>query len=247
MAWSAVVSAVTTFGKLLAEEADYLRSVEEKVDRLLADLTWMQNFLTNEDGSNPLQAAEIRDLADDAEDVVETFVLEIGSKRKPGFTNCIKRSACILQELWMLHQTRSEIDKIIAKRNDLVRRLNAYRPKVSGGRGEGQSSSSEKQEKRRPYPQIKDKNTVGLDDVEKLVAILVDEGSECSRVVCICGTGGLGKTTLAKKIKKHKEVTGLFEHLAFLYVSQVCKKREVWEEILSKLTSIEERGRVMTN
>ncbi|KAK8503600.1 hypothetical protein V6N13_009796 [Hibiscus sabdariffa] len=250
MAWSAVASAVTTIGKLLTEEAIYLWGVEEQVDRLLPDLKWMQNFLTDaeagqaSDGTFHLQASEIRDLAYDAEDVVETFALKILSRRKPGFTNCIKRSSCILHELWMLHQTRSEIDKIIAKSNDLVRRLNAYRPNKARGGGEGPScsTSTELQEQRRPYPHILDENIVGLDDdIEKLVAILENEGSEY-RVVSICGTGGLGKTTLAKKIYQHRKIAAHFKRLAFVYVSQLCQKRRVWEDILSKLTSTEERG-----
>ncbi|TYH46737.1 hypothetical protein ES332_D11G359400v1 [Gossypium tomentosum] len=109
-----------------------------------------------------LWVAEIRELAYDAEDVVEEFALKIGSKNKGALPSCIKRSACCLKEGWALHKTRSKIEKIIERINDLVRRLQAYGVKELKDRGEESSSSTQSRESRRPYPHIMDDNTVGL-------------------------------------------------------------------------------------
>ncbi|KAK9016697.1 hypothetical protein V6N11_079192 [Hibiscus sabdariffa] len=194
---AAASSAVKTTGKLIAKEASYLRGVKQKVDDLQTDLQWMKNFLSSEevrqaagDGTIHLQAAVIRELVYDAEDVVETFDLKIVPKWKPGFTNRIKRYACILHEGWMLHKIGSEIDKITGKKLSLKGRLETFQPnQPRGGGGGGSSSSTDMMEKRRPFPHVIDENTVGLDDdIEKLDKILMDEGSEC-RVVSICGTG----------------------------------------------------------
>ncbi|XVF78605.1 hypothetical protein PTKIN_Ptkin14bG0148000 [Pterospermum kingtungense] len=246
MAWSAVFSAVTRIGDLLAKEAIYLWGVEEQVHRLHRELQWMQSFLIEadakqaEDPTIQLRVSDIRDLAYDAEDVVDTFDLKIVSKRKGGFSNVIKRSACILREGWMLHKTRSDIEKIIERTTDLTRRLQAYG--ITDSRFEqGSSSSNERRESRRPYPHIIDDNIVGLDDdIKKLVSVVVDDESDC-RVVSIWGMGGLGKTTLAKKVYQHGVVRGHFNHMAWVYVSQQCQKRKVWEDILSGL-HIMERG-----
>ncbi|XVF78623.1 hypothetical protein PTKIN_Ptkin14bG0149600 [Pterospermum kingtungense] len=248
MAWSAVFSAVTRIGDLLAEEATYLWGVEEQVHRLHRELQWMQSFLIEADAKQAedpriqLWVSEIRDLAYEAEDVVDTFALKVGSKRKGGFSNVIKRSACILKEGWMLHKTRSGIEKIIERTTDLTRRLQAYGIKELRVE-QGSSSSNERRESRRPYPHIFDDNIVGLDDdIKKLVSVVVDEESDC-RVVSLCGMGGLGKTTLAKKVYQQGVVRGHFNRMAWVFVSQQCHKRKVWEDVLSGLQIMENEDR----
>ncbi|KAK5786928.1 hypothetical protein PVK06_041578 [Gossypium arboreum] len=182
------------------------------------------------------------ELAYDAEDIVEEFALKIGSKNKGGLPSCIKRSACCLKEGWTLHKTRSKIEEIIESINDLVRRLQAYGVKELKNRGEESSFSTERRESRRPYPHIMDDNIVGLvDDTEALVKVLTNE-SGC-KVVTIWGMGGLGKTTLAKKIYHHRQVIDYFDHLAFVYVSQPCQKRNVWEDILSGFKNLNPEDR----
>ncbi|XP_012466152.2 probable disease resistance protein At1g58602 [Gossypium raimondii] len=252
MAWSAVTSAVTTIGELLTEEAIYLWGVEEQVDRLQTELQWMQSSLMvaetkqSTDERIRLWVAEIRELAYDAEDIVEEFALKIGSKNKGGLPSCIKRSACCLKEGWVLHETRSKIEKIIERINDLVRRLQAYGVKELKDKGEESSFSTERRESRRPYPHIMDDNIVGLvDDTEGLVKVLTKE-SGC-KVVTIWGMGGLGKTTLAKKIYHHPQVVDYFDHLAFVYVSQPCRKRNVWEDILSGFKTLDKKDRKKTD
>ncbi|TYH46741.1 hypothetical protein ES332_D11G359800v1 [Gossypium tomentosum] len=214
MAWSAVTSAVTTIGNLLTQEAIYLWGVEEQVDRLQTELKWMQRFLMeaetkqSKDEMIGLWVAEIRELAYDTEDG------------------------------WALHKTRSKIEKIKERINDVVRKLQAYGVKDR----EESSSSTEIRELRRPYPHIMDDNIVGLvDDTEGLVKVLTKE-SGC-KVVTICGMGGLGKTTLAKKIYRHRQVIDYFDHLAFVYVSQQFQKRNVWEDILSSFKTLDKEDR----
>ncbi|KAG8479541.1 hypothetical protein CXB51_029174 [Gossypium anomalum] len=250
MAWSAVTSAVTTIGKLLTEEAIYLWDVEEQVDRLQTELKWMQSSLMeaetqqSKDERIRLWVAEIRELAYDAEDVVEEFAFKIGFKHKGGLPGCIKKSTCLVRKGWELHETKSKIEKIIARIIDLVRRLQAYGVRELKDGREGSSSSTEMRESRRPYPHIMDDNIVGLvDDTKELVSILKDQRRECSRIILIWGMGGLGKTTLAKKIYQHPEVIDYFDHLAFVYISQQCQTRKVWEDILSCFKKLDKDDR----
>ncbi|KAG4122968.1 hypothetical protein ERO13_D11G307100v2 [Gossypium hirsutum] len=250
MDFSAVSSALKAIGEL-TQEVTSLWGVDEQVERLASELRWMQSFLKVADARKVdhevirTSVVEIRELAYDAEDVIEMFALKVASKRKGGFSNCIKRSACFLKEGCLLHQIKSEIEKITARIEVLTRQLKTYDVSKLGVDGEGPSSSTERREARRPYPHVMDDNIVGLDkDIEKLVSVLVDEESEC-KVLSICGMGGLGKTTLAKKIYRQSQVVGHFEHLAWAFVSQNCQIRKIWEDILSDLNILTEVDKKM--
>ncbi|KAB2006217.1 hypothetical protein ES319_D11G327800v1 [Gossypium barbadense] len=250
MDFSAVSYALETIDKL-TQEVTSLWGVDEQVGGLASELRWMQSFLKVADARKVdhevirTTVVEIRELAYDAEDVIETFSIKVASKRKGGFSNCIKRSACFLKEGCLLHQIKSEIEKITARIKVLTRQLKTYDVSKLGVDGEGPSSSTERREARRPYPHVMDDNIVGLGkDIEKLVSVLVDEESEC-KVLSICGMGGLGKTTLAKKIYSQSQVVGHFKHLAWVYVSQNCQKRKVWEDILSDFNLLSEADKKM--
>ncbi|KAK8272507.1 hypothetical protein V6Z11_D11G335400 [Gossypium hirsutum] len=250
MDFSAVSYALETIDKL-TQEVTSLWGVDEQVGGLASELRWMQSFLKVADARKVdhevirTTVVEIRELAYDAEDVIETFSLKVASKRKGEFSNCIKRSACFLKEGCLLHQIKSEIEKITARIKVLTRQLKTYDVSKLGVDGEGPSSSTERREARRPYPHVMDDNIVGLGkDIEKLVSVLVDEESEC-KVLSICGMGGLGKTTLAKKIYSQSQVVGHFKHLAWAYVSQNCQKRKIWEDILSDFNLLSEADKKM--
>ncbi|KAG4177220.1 hypothetical protein ERO13_A11G286741v2 [Gossypium hirsutum] len=247
MELSAISSVLETIG-MLTQQVTSLLGVDDQVESLERELRWMQSFLKvagsrkADDEVMRNKVADIRDLAYDAEDVIETFALQVASKRKAGFSNCIKRSACCLKEGCLLYQTKSEIEKITVRISELTRQLKTYDVTKLGVDGEGPSSSARRRESRRPYPHIVDDNIVGLDgDIKTLLPLFIDEESECS-VVAICGMGGLGKTTLAKKIYQHDQVVSHFKYLAWVYVSRQFQKRKIWEDILSKLSSTNERG-----
>ncbi|WRX16105.1 NB-ARC - like 10 [Theobroma cacao] len=98
---------------------------------------------------------------------------------------------------------------------------------------------------RQSYPHMKEPNAVGLDNaIKELVSVLVDEGRHF-RVASICGMGGLGKTTLAKKVYHHAQVRNHFKHFVWAYISQQCQRRTVWRGILSSLGLIDEKGGIL--
>ncbi|XWS55042.1 hypothetical protein CRYUN_Cryun10bG0141000 [Craigia yunnanensis] len=251
MAESVVSNVATRVGELVIQEAKFLRGVEDQVNRLQRELRWMKSFLKEADSRQSendmvrMWVAEIRDIAYDAEDVIESFALKIASKRTGGISNVIKRYACILKEGRMLHKVRSDMERITNKITDLSRRLQLYGMKELPAGKSSSSSSSKRQQLRQSYPHIVEANVVGLDgNIKELVSVLVDEERHF-RVASICGMGGLGKTTLAKKVYHHSQVRNHFKYFVWAYISQQCQRETVWKGICSSLGFRDDKGAIL--
>ncbi|XVE93771.1 hypothetical protein REPUB_Repub01dG0223400 [Reevesia pubescens] len=248
MAESVVSNVATRLGELVLQEAKFLWDVEDQINGLQRHLSWMKAFLKDADSRQAEDervrewVADIRGIAYDAEDVIETFALKIAYRRRGGFSNAIKRYACILKEGWMLHKVKSDIEGIKSEITGLIGRLQTYGIKELPD-GASSSSSSKRQQLRQSYPHIVEINVVGFDnDIEELVSVLVDEERHF-RVASICGMGGLGKTTLAKKVFHHNRVRSHFKYLVWAYISQQCQGKTVWKGILSSLGLIDQSQR----
>ncbi|XP_059663517.1 probable disease resistance protein RXW24L [Cornus florida] len=160
-------------GDWLIEEAKLLTGVRSQVEAIQAELSWMKCFLKDADAKHKAGATErnfvieIQDIAYDVEDVIETFVLRLSSRR--------------------------------------------------GRSGE---------------------DFIGLEsDVKNLVEHLLNEDEDSynwHQTVCICGMGGLGKTTLAQRVYNHNNVNRHFDCLAWACISQQLQKQDVLQGILIK-------------
>lgn len=83
MDFSAISSVVQTVGRLLTQEATLLMGMKDQVEDLQKELEWMQSFLKEANGRKVdnevvhTSINEIRELAYDAEDVIEAFALKV--------------------------------------------------------------------------------------------------------------------------------------------------------------------------
>ncbi|GAB2273988.1 hypothetical protein Dimus_008757 [Dionaea muscipula] len=244
MAESAVKSAAEWLGKLAVEEVKYLYGVRDKVEELQAELEWMQCFLSDADARRHKDAlirkwvSQIKEIAYDAEDVIEKFMLRVFNKDKHrSLFTCatLKWFCCLAGDATALHEIGSNIDSLTAKISKLSSRLQTYGVKTTYGEQASTSATQVRtQELRRTYSHIEEEFVIGLeDDILELSNKLVNDHHH--KMVAISGMGGLGKTTLARKVYHHDSVRQHFLGFAWAHISQQFQMRSVILGILLDL------------
>lgn len=251
MAEAIVSVTVQKLGDLLLEEPLFLFGIGDQVKQLQDELKRLKCFLKDADEKQHKServrnwVAGIREAAYDAEDVLEAFYLKAESRKGKGIKRVVRRLAGILNEAISLHNVGSEIRDITSRLSKIAASMRDYGIKEAM-EGEGLRLSDSHREQRQSFPYVVEHNLVGLEQsVEKLVSDLVS-GGEKLRVTSICGMGGLGKTTLAKQIFHHGKVRRHFDRFAWVYVSQECRRRHVWQEILLNLSYKDENHRILS-
>ncbi|KAJ9683823.1 hypothetical protein PVL29_016360 [Vitis rotundifolia] len=250
MAEAIVSFAVGRLGDLLIQEASFLHEVSDKVLEIQTELKRMQCFLKDADARQDENevihncVVEIREAAYDAEDIIETFASRVALRRRRSSPqNIFKRCGWIFFEFIARQKVGTEIDAIKKRISSLTTSLQKSDIR-SITEGESSSSRNERPQQGRPtYSHLDDKDIIG---VEESVKILVEQLVEPARkwsVVAIYGMGGLGKTTLARKVYHHVHVKHHFDHFAWSSISQHLDSRAVVRGILIKLTSPSEEQR----
>uniref|UniRef100_F6HCD2 Disease resistance protein n=1 Tax=Vitis vinifera TaxID=29760 RepID=F6HCD2_VITVI len=251
MAEAIVSFAVERLGDLLIQQASFLHGVSDKVTEIQAELRTMKCFLRDADArqyeSEVIRnwVAEIREAAYDTEDIIETYASKAALRsRRSGLQNNLNNLkryyACFLSDFKALHEVGTEIDAIKSRISRLTASLQSYNIRsIAEGEGSGFRTESQRLP-RRAYSHVVDEDAVGVEDgVEILVEQLMKPDKICS-VVSIYGMGGLGKTTLAKKVYHHAHVRRHFDHVAWSSISQYFNVRDVVQGILIQLTSANE-------
>ncbi|KAK1287295.1 putative disease resistance protein [Acorus calamus] len=238
-------SVVKDLAGLLKDEVHLLSGVREEVEVMERELKRIQVFLKDADSAphnvrrderTKHRVEEMRDVAFEAQDVIEDFC--ILKKQRPATNKhgCFKRCAYRLCTL----RTRREIGMKIREINKKIKEIADSTPKFDIKNIKDEGSTSQVREPHGPYPLVlpDEKDIIGLDEQVKEIMGQLTDGDRKRCMISVFGMPGLGKTTLARKVYIRVKASRHFDCFAWITVSNEYNLKKLLkvmaEEIMEK-------------
>jgi disease resistance protein RPM1 len=213
--------------QLIVHESKLLRGVHQEVVDIRDELESIQCFLKNTDKGGELQdgvktwVKQVREVAYHIEDVIDEYVLHVAQRlHQQSFIAFIHKIGRLLKTIKPHHDIAIKIHDIKVSVREIKERSERY-----GFSSSDQGSSSRATNVTWHDPRvgslfIEEDEVVGIESTrDELVSWLVGGVSKRS-VISMVGMGGIGKTTLTKKVYENESVKGHFDCRVWITVSQ---------------------------
>uniref|UniRef100_A0A5B6ZBD2 Putative disease resistance protein RPM1 n=2 Tax=Davidia involucrata TaxID=16924 RepID=A0A5B6ZBD2_DAVIN len=249
MAEIAVSLVVDKLVPLLEQEVKLLSGVRGEVESIRTELQFIQPWLRDADEKAEkgevndgvkVWVKKVRQVSHRMEDVIDEYILHLAQhpQQRRGFISFLQKVFCLIIKLKPRHQIANEIQDIRTSIR-LMRELGVEYGFTSTLLEASSSSTSGKNINRWDDPRvaslfIEEAEVVGIESPrDELISWLV-KGASKRAVISVVGMGGLGKTTLAKKVFDNKTVNGNFVCHAWIAVSQSYTMNELLRTMIRK-------------
>ncbi|KAG2398113.1 Disease resistance protein [Vigna angularis] len=238
MADSVVSFVLDHLAQLAAREANLLYGVEDRVQSLQYELQMIKELLNTTKRKKGMQHTvvnQIRDVAHLAEDVIDTFVAKVSIYKRRTLLGRMLRG---FGQARLLRHVAHKIDKLKTTLNEIrdnKDKYDAFREATNQSAAEEEEEKERLQSLHKLRRDVEEEHVVGFVKDSKDVVKRLQEGGSNRKVVSIVGMGGLGKTTLARKVYNSSQAKHHFDRRAWVYVSNECRVKELLLGLLKHL------------
>ncbi|KAI8533784.1 hypothetical protein RHMOL_Rhmol10G0035900 [Rhododendron molle] len=243
MAEGAVFRLLSNFAPYLEEEVNLLTGVREEIEYIRDEFERMTNFLRVADAMEETNlelkvwVKQVREAAYDIADALDMYMLRLGHQHGAGFRGFLRKVSCFVKTLKARHHIASEVKRIKSRFADISEGHRRY-SNIYGTIEQGSSSTHSGiawYDCRTDALLLQEADLVGIDKPKsQLIKWLVDE-DPLLKVISVAGMGGLGKTTLIKKVYDNETVKRHFQTHVWISVSETFKPNELLRDMIRQL------------
>ncbi|KAL7176779.1 hypothetical protein ACSBR2_030180 [Camellia fascicularis] len=240
MAETAVLHLLANLAPFLQGEVNLLSGVREAIEDIRVEFERMSAFLrvadAMEERDPELKAwvKLVRDAAYDTEYVLDKLKLHLAQHHGDGFGGFLRKSFYFAKTLKALHQIASEIQRIKSRVIDISKRHSDIYVILEQG-----SRSNVVNNSRCDYLGdallLEEAKLVGIEKPKRQLMEWLVEGGSGFKAVSVVGRGGLGKTTLVKKVYDDATVKKHFNSHAWLTVSESFRAEDLLKGMIQRL------------
>ncbi|KAL7217976.1 hypothetical protein ACSBR2_011241 [Camellia fascicularis] len=245
MAESAVFHLLANLAPFLQQEANLLIGVREEIEYIRDEFERMTAFLKVADAveeNNPelkVWVKQVREAAYDIGDVLELYMLRLGHRHGARFCGFLRKVSCFIKTLKARHHIACQVQRMKFRVDDISKGHQRCHDRY-GMSEQGLSSRSTGlgttcHDYHGDALLLHESELLGIDKPKsQLIRWLVHEDPRL-KVFSVSGMGGLGKTTLVKKVFDDAIVKNHFQSHVWITISESFKIEVLLKGIIKQL------------
>ncbi|PIN00700.1 Apoptotic ATPase [Handroanthus impetiginosus] len=224
----------------LQEELKLLACFKEEAELIHDEMGQMRAFLrvadANEESDPQLKVwvRQVREIAYDAEDILERYMLRFAHHGAHGFRGYIKKIYASLKTVKARHQIASEIKAIRSRLENASKRQQTFKD-IYPIMNQGSSSTPAGYDGRGDALLLEEVDVIGIEKPKEQLLTWLSSINSGLKVISVVGMAGLGKTTLVKKVFDDTSVKMYFDHHVWITVSESFNVENMLQDMIKQL------------